>query len=167
MISRLSKFGLFLVVILGYSCLGKRTATTEIDQVTSKTASLEEVSSGNYCGITDFQNLCIGTEEEWEKYWTLIHSQTIPVPKLPEINFGEKLLLACFMGSKNSGGFSVQVDEVKQLNGSLIVQVVHTSPGNNCFNSMAITQPYVIVQMARPKEAVCKFDIEEQKLDCK
>ena len=167
MISRLSQLGLFLVVILGYSCLGKRTATTEIDQSTSKIVSLEEVSRGNYCGITDLQNLCIGTEEEWKKYWTLIHSQTIPVPKLPEINFEEKLLVACFMGSKNSGGFSVQVNEVKQLDGNLIVKVLHTSPGNNCFNTMAITQPFAIVQVARPKEAVCKFDLEEKRQDCK
>ena len=158
--------GILLTVSVGFSCLGKRTNSPEKGQSLSQTLPIQEIASGNYCGITDFQNLCINEEAEWKKYWDLIHKQTIPVPKLPEINFEENMVIASFMGSKNSGGYSARIDEVKWENGSYTIQLTHVSPGSSCFNTMAITQPYLIVQVPKPKEGGCSFEQRDEKQDC-
>ena len=164
--THISILGILFIVLVGFSCLGKRTNSPEKDQSLSRTLPIQEIASGNYCGIADFQNLCIDDEAEWKKYWGLIHNQTIPVPKLPEINFEENMVIASFMGSKNSGGYSARIDEVVWENESYVVRLTHISPGNSCFNTMAITQPYIIVQIPRPKEAGCSFEQRDEMQDC-
>ncbi|MEM6628626.1 MAG: protease complex subunit PrcB family protein [Bacteroidota bacterium] len=155
-----------IVALSMCSCLGKRTPSSE--KVTEPTLEMESMvlESGEYSGIFTLQNLCIQSEEDWEKCWKNIHSQSIPVPKLPVINFEKYILIACFMGSQNSGGYSINIDQVVTDGEGLRVRVLHTTPGKNCIRTMAMTQPYIVIRMAKPAKADCQFEIVEKVLNC-
>ena len=149
-----------------FSCLGKRTPGSEKTTDSQKEAELIVIQSGEYSGIFAPQNLCIQSEEDWEKCWKNIHSQSIPVPKLPQINFEEDMLVACFMGSQNSGGYSIHVDQVISDEDGVIVRVTHTAPGENCIKTMALSQPYVIVKIDKTASLDCRFEKIEKVLNC-
>ena len=155
-----------IVAISMFSCLGKRTQGSE--KVTDPVSESEFIiiHSGEYSGISTYQNLCIKSEEDWKKCWKNIHSQSIPVPKLPQVNFEEDMLVACFMGSRNSGGYTISIDQIVFEESGVFVRVTHSTPGENCIKTMALSQPYVIIKIQKSGHSDCRFEQVEKVLNC-
>jgi hypothetical protein len=72
----------------------------------------------------------------------------------PAIDFSREIVLFTAMGTRSSGGFSIQVERAVRTDGAVVAEVVETSPGGNCIRTQALTRPVHAVRMARPDASV-------------
>ncbi len=99
-------------------------------------------------------------QEEWKTIWRLSTSGRIPPPDAPEIDFDRHMVVAVFMGRRNTGGYSVTIESVREVEERVLVRYSTRSPVPGDMVTMAITSPYhiVIVPRIEGKEVVFETD---------
>jgi len=66
---------------------------------------------------------------------------------IPEIDFSKETIVAVFMGEKNTGGYGVVVEDVKEEKDKLVVSIKETKPSTGAMVITVITQPFCIVKI--------------------
>ncbi len=117
---------------------------------------------------SDFGGQCteaqyvIHTREVWEELWpTLQAHHAHDLSKLPEIDFDTEMVIAAFMGSCNTGGYSIRVDQVLENTERLKVIVRKRTPPPWGLVTQAFTCPIHLVKLPRSDKPVC-FEIGRQ-----
>jgi hypothetical protein len=87
------------------------------------------------------------TSEEWTALWRS-HAPDRP---LAPVDFSKDMVVAIFLGSRPSAGYSVEITGVKEANGAVVVQYHETRPRADVVTAQVITDPYHIVVI--PKRA--------------
>lgn len=59
-----------------------------------------------------------------------------------------KTLVGIFMGTRNTGGYSVDVASVTAAGGRVTVNVREETPGSDSFTTQALTSPWIIVELS-------------------
>ena len=108
------------------------------------------LSGGNYCGIEESVNIIVTSKEEWENLWRKVYKTTFPVPQLPDVDFSRETVLAAFMGTRSTGGFSIEIIRVTEYRGQFkaITKTISPAPGEMV--SMALSQPFHIIKVDIP-----------------
>jgi hypothetical protein len=92
-------------------------------------------------------------QKAWEDLWAIMNGRIRPQPELPKIDFDKQMVIGVFMGSRNSGGYSVKITGIES-NGKLTVKVKETSPGRGMAGAAALTQPYHVVLVPKSDKPV-------------
>lgn len=115
-----------------------------------KTIDFTVVDEGDTASdYPDRQGMSIDSLSEWRSLWEQLHRYTIPKPPPPEIDFTRYMLVAVFAGEKRSGGYSVQVQQVRETKQGLTVSAVVESPDPDQVTTAQIVYPYQIVKVPR------------------
>lgn len=69
--------------------------------------------SGQQSGVKKPAQKVIDNLETWKKVWREVHQAVSPKPKLPKVDFEKQVVLAVFMGEKNTGGYRIQIRGMK------------------------------------------------------
>lgn len=87
--------------------------------------------------------------------------------KPPSVNFETQMVLAAFMGTFPSTGYSVRITKVLERENKLIVVVKQRSPDSWSAEGMAFRYPSHLVRVARSDKPVCfrVMSIEHPKLE--
>ena len=101
----------------------------------------DEVATYLYSGIADKRRLYIKDMDAWTALWNEVTANITPRPAVPFIDFGKEALIVAAMGTRNTGGYSIAVETVAELEGKLIVEIREVSPGSNCVLTQALTAP--------------------------
>lgn len=99
--------------------------------------------------IEDRRRLLIDDETEWADFWAEFNGAVTPMPPLPEVDFSTHLIVAATMGQQSSSGFSIEVADVYEADGTLYPIIVEVSPGPSCGVRTVITAPAVAVRADR------------------
>jgi hypothetical protein len=112
------------------------------------------IEKGDQSNVDDARQVLVRTDAEWTKLW----QQHAPDHARPAIDFSKEMVVAVFMGSRSSAGFSTTITSVTTASGTLIVRYKETTPGPGTVSAQILTFPYHFV--AIPKAAVTdvKFD---------
>lgn len=105
------------------------------------------IARGNYCGIDSTMNIGIDSQNEFKKLWGKVYSNSQPIPPLPDVNFEEETVLAVFMGKRSTGGFGIEIDNIKEHEDCLKAIVKNTTPEPGEMVTMAISQPFHIAKV--------------------
>lgn len=105
------------------------------------------IARGNYCGIDSTMNIVIDSQNEFKKLWGKVYSNSQPIPPLPDVNFAEETVLAVFMGKRSTGGFTIEIDHIKENDDCLKAIVKTTTPEPGEMVTMAISQPFHIAKV--------------------
>ena len=105
----------------------------------------------NGAGDMKQQNKVVKSEKEWKR---LLSQLTISQTNLPEIDFSKNTLLVLIDKVRNTGGFSVEVENVKTENDKLIVVVKHTGPKPTDMVTMAIEQPFQVIKINKTNKEI-------------
>ena len=100
--------------------------------------------------------------ETWKKVWREVHQAVSPKPKLPKVDFEKQVVLAVFMGEKNTGGYRIQIRGMKDTGKKIEVSVKTTSPPQDGFSIQVLTQPYEFLIAEKPAKPV-KFVVTPEK----
>jgi len=72
-----------------------------------------------------------------------------PRPEVPFIDFGNEAVIVVSMGTRSTGGYSIDVERVSESesDGTLYVEVVEVSPGRGCAVTQAVSAPVHAVRV--------------------
>lgn len=89
--------------------------------------------------------LVVRTTTDWSAAWDKIVGSVMPKPPLPEIDFEHEMVIVAAMGTRSSGGYSIEVPSVYESQSRLYARVRQTSPGSTCGVTAALTAPVAAV----------------------
>ena len=108
------------------------------------------IARGPMSAITDARQVVVRSSAEWEALWKE-HGATQP---LPVVNFSKEIVAAVFLGSRPTGGFSVEILSTRLEGDALIVEYGERRPGRGDIVSQVLTSPFHIVRFPAHKGSV-------------
>lgn len=149
----MKKLALIFATILMIGCKTSNSVndkTTAKKESTAPTIDYKVVGKSEYGGRDKQSYIVIGTSEEFK-----ILTLEVGIEDAPEIDFTNKMAVIIFLGLRNSGGYSIDVDSVYAKETSLMIKTKTTSPSGMA--TTAMTNPYVIVEVPVYEEVIVEF----------
>ncbi|MBI2069307.1 MAG: protease complex subunit PrcB family protein [Elusimicrobia bacterium] len=103
----------------------------------------------SFGGLPEGGHHVIRDSETWKNYWTRIRQDALPV-----VDFEKKMVLASFLGTKNTGGWGVEIVRVERKKKKALVRFKEIKPSGDAFVIQAVTSPYHIKVVDRFNEPV-------------
>ena len=107
--------------------------------------------------MDDARQTTVRSAAEWEKLWR----QHAGEKTKPAVDFSKEMVLALFMGTRPTAGFTIEIVGVREDGAALMVQYRETRPPAGGITAQVLTSPYHIV--AVPKPAAVK-DVKFEKI---
>lgn len=133
-----------LAVALGLAC---RSGCGE--EPREATIPHAEVAGGPMSAVQEQRFVVARDESAWSELWSEHGRNQLPPPLLPEVDFDESLVVAVFLGSRPSGGYSVRIEEVVERGDGFVVRAVETRPAPDVMTTAALTAPFHAVSVPR------------------
>lgn len=105
----------------------------------------EPVHEEAYSGIGESRRAVVRTQAEWRGLWDELAGRQIPRPEPPEIAFDRRMVVVATMGTRPTGGYTIEIEGVHAAEDRVYVEVVEKSPGAGCLTTQALTAPAVAV----------------------
>ncbi len=119
-------------------------------------AMIRTIAKGAQSNVDAPRQAVARTPAEWTALWRT-HEYDKPAPA---VDFSREMVVAVFMGSRPTGGYSVEIVSATESGGSLVVSYREQSPPRGALTTQVLTAPF---HMA----AVPKFtgDVRFEKAD--
>jgi len=117
----------------------------------------------SYDGLATRQRLVVRDSATWVTIWQQLVSNHSPIPAVPVVDFASNVVIIAAMGTKNSGGYSIEIEDVRIVGRDARISVAERSPGEDCIVTAAITAPVAAVVAPRfPGQATFLERTEQQ-----
>lgn len=146
-----SKFYKILLLIYVLAFIGCSTQKKQLE-IASPT-SFEKIESQPYGGLVEQKYLVITNKQHLKKVYAQINMIRKPSLPLPIVNFDSESIIALFMGQKNSGGFTVEIDSIIHKKDNSFVIIIKETTTTDMV-SMAITLPFSIYKLNTPNPKI-------------
>jgi len=104
-----------------------------------------------YGGLDNNEQRVITNAKSLSEVYGIINRFRKPGVSVPEIDFNKNIVVALFMGEKNTSGYSTEVDAVSITGDEMIIGIKENGPKPTDVVSMAICQPFCFVMIPRPE----------------
>lgn len=120
------------------------------------------LDEGTYApGAKNRKNYAVYEQGDLADFWEIAGHDRADTPT---IDFRNKYVIVVFAGTKSSGGYSIEVRKVTDVESTRNVEVALLSPGEGCVNSQALTSPYQFIVVPFGEESsLSHTDIPEVK----
>jgi len=135
--------------------LAHPTATTNLP--------VETLIKGQYASAfmgIDSSSYVLESQDSLNDLWYEVHGE-----EAPELNFNASLVVG-LVHSFNTGGYTIEIDEILEMDDHVAVHATLTVPGAGCFVTMALTQPHHFVKTANVGKPV-RFETNTVEFDCR
>ncbi len=153
-------------IVLTAACSESEGIELPTSAVQLQEAQVDTLLRAGNSGLSERERAVVRTEEEWIAFWERLRGSLAPEPAPPSVDFQEHMVIVAAMGSRPSGGFSIQVEGIHEDDGALHVVIHEQSPGRTCFVTAAITSPVVAVRVPRTDREVI-FHERESVRECR
>ena len=93
-------------------------------------------------GIDAPRTAVVRSADEWTALWK-DHARSA---KAPAVDFSREMVVAVFLGTKPSGGYSVEIAQIEKRDNEVLVTYRERQPGPDDIVTMALTSPFHIVR---------------------
>ncbi len=150
---------LLRVAVIGYimvfpACQLRKAATlheygNDMDQL-----KITSLAGGSFCGIEHAGEIIITSGEDWVNLWEKVHLGIYPQKQLPEVDFSRETVLAVFMGTRSTGGYSIEITRACKKNDGIKAFAETSSPSPGDLVTTVITRPFHIVKINTAKKDI-------------
>lgn len=102
-------------------------------------------AKGANSGVMSKRLVVVRDVNEFTELWNDHAANVIPQPALPDVDFGTDMVIGAFMGQQPTGGYAIEIEEIRENDAFMVVEVEMQTPGDNCVLTQATTQPFHIV----------------------
>lgn len=113
--------------------------------VQTGTPAVQIVSREAMSRIDEPRQAVARTASEWASLWRQHAGDTVA----PAVDFGSRTVVAVFLGSRSSAGYTVDVTAVREANGTLIVTWRERRPPPGAVSAQVLTSPAIIVSIPK------------------
>lgn len=117
------------------------------------TVPVRVLDEGPQSHVDDARQVAVRDAAEWDALWR----QHAPDRDQPRVDFTREMVVAVFLGSRNTAGFSVKITGAEVEQGGLVVRFHETRPQPGGVVAQVITSPYYVAAVARHSGTV-KFE---------
>ncbi len=111
---------------------------------------LATVARGSMSSIDEPYQAVVRSQADWTALWAR-HGAGQPVPF---VDFGARMVVGVFLGSKPTAGYAVEIVQVQRDGGGLVVEYRETAPAADRMVAQVITAPFHLVSFERQDGAV-------------
>ena len=161
-------------ILIQVSCSNTTASSTTTEPGTNMASTPSKqsdkwtvITSSNQCGIEEKKQVVVKTQAEFDNLWAKCFQNMPPPVNKPNIDFSKDWVIGVFLGTMNSGGHSVTIDDITSSDSGTTVSLTHAAPGKNCAATMAIEFPYIIASIPHFSTQKTDFNITEKIVDCK
>lgn len=127
--------------------------------------TVDESPSGSY-DFEESEEFVFNDAEEFSAFWSDIYESRTPTPEQPDIDFENKTVVAVVMGVQNTGGYSIEVQDVGVKEGVTGIRILETEPGSGCMTTDALTMPFHIIEFSNDLPDEYEFFSQREQIDC-
>jgi len=124
-----------------------------MNQATSGPPAFRTVERGSQSNIDSPSKVVVRFAAEWTKLWKT-HNFDKPEPR---VDFDKEMVVGVFMGSRPTGGYTVEIVSLADKDGTLVVSYRETSPRPGTMAAQVLTFPYHLIATAKRSGEV-KFE---------
>lgn len=143
---------LFISVLMMISC----SSTKESSQETT----FENIYQSTIGGNKQFGHEIIQSNEDYLKLIEKLKLEDVENENLFDVDFEEKSVIVIYLGERNTGGYSIEVDSLLWNNNLLTIKTKQTKPQKGAMVTMAFTYPYCL-------STIPKINLKENKIEIK
>ncbi len=111
----------------------------------------EVLATGSQAAGGDSASFELATSQnDLQNLWSRAYGTMTSPPPLPSVDFSGSSVAAVFLGTRSSGGYSVDVQNVAVENGEMYLDVAVTEPAPGTMTTQALTNPWVMVRVDAP-----------------
>lgn len=154
-------------------CLGATKCNTDADLGPETDVAFETLEyidgnnvQGDFSGIVGKRLEVVRDVDAFTQLWSDHAANRTPVPEQPDVAFGTDMVIAVFAGQQATGGYSITVDDIRENDEFIIVDVEVETPGKDCVVSQAQTQPHHFVVLDDSDKVVEFNETVVQAADC-
>lgn len=121
------------------------------DSIAFETYKPGPAFSSQQDGLDEAASMVIRSQAEWRAVWDKIEprmsrsSEQVGPHALPTIDFDRHMLILVTLGTRSSGGFTVEIKSLTELATHIEVATVETRPGPSCMVTMSLAHPIALV----------------------
>lgn len=116
-----------------------------MQQAASGSPAFRTVERGSQSNIDSQSRVVVRSAAEWTKLWKT-HNFDKPEPR---VDFDEEMVVGVFMGSRPTGGYTVEIVSLADKDGTLVVSYRETSPRPGTMTAQVLTFPYHLIATAK------------------
>lgn len=109
---------------------------------------LRSLARGSQSGVKKADRVVVKSQDEWAALWKR-HAGEAQADDLPKVDWSKEMVLGAFMGTRNTGGYAIQITGAKEQDGKLVVQVEAKVPKPGGFVTQTITSPFHLVAVPK------------------
>jgi hypothetical protein len=110
---------------------------------------LRDIAKGGFSGIQEERRTIIQDEAAWRKFWAEHARGEIPESQPPAVDFENEMVVAATMGQRPTGGYEIEIVEVREEAGELVVRVMQQTPPEDAMLIQALTAPFHFVAVPK------------------
>ena len=130
----------------------------------AQTLPIRSLKKGAFSGIREAKQEVVKGADAWEKLWKQHSTAVGGSDKIPAVDFSKEMVVVATMGTKRTGGYTIEIVGVDDKGKTLKISVKQTSPPPDAMTIQALTAPFHFV--AVPKSDL-KPEFVEVKSDAK
>lgn len=109
------------------------------------------IARGGVSSVMQPRQVVVRDAGEWDTLW---REHAGPDSPAPVVDFGSQMVVGVFLGSRNTGGYAVEITKVEQAGGAIVVHYTETKPERGMVLAQVITSPFHLVKVPRADGAV-------------
>ena len=121
---------------------------------------IRSLAKGALSGIKEAKQEVIRDAAAWERFRKQHSISEQSAERIPPVDFSKEMIVAATMGTKRTGGYTIEIVRVEPTEKSLKIFVKRTSPPPGALTIQALTAPFHFV-------AVPKSDLKPEFVDAK
>ena len=141
--------GLFFVCL--FNCVNANDA---------QSLPIRSLAKGALSGIKEAKQEIIRDAAAWERFRKQHSISEQSAQKVPPVDFSKEMIIAATMGTKRTGGYTIEIVRVEPTEKTLKIFVKRTSPPPGALTIQALTAPFHFV-------AVPKSDLKPEFVELK
>jgi hypothetical protein len=115
---------------------------------------MRPIDKGLNSTMDDTRQAVVRTDAEWSRIWT----QHAGGKTKPAVDFSKDIVLALFMGTRPTAGFSTEITGVREEAGALVVSYKETRPSPDSVAAQILTSPFHIVAVPKGTATAVKWE---------
>lgn len=117
------------------------------------TVPMRSIDKGMMSNMDDGRQASARTAADWDRLWT----QHAGERTRPSVDFTKEVVVGVFLGTRPTGGFSIEIVRVRQEGAALVVEYKETRPAPDSVAAQVLTSPYHIVAVPKGTTTDVKF----------
>ena len=128
-------------------------------------ASFIVLEQGSRSGISGQRFETIRDKTALHSLWQQHGKGISPQPAMPEVDFNKDMVVAAYAGQKTTDGYQLNLVGLNRGKKQIDIRLSLTQPGPDCIVTQIMTQPYLLVKIAKSKKPV-NFQLASKTFSC-